>query len=122
MESIDQDLFGDPVPEPLEYPDAPGHRGVDTSIEAADAIAPVTGRLRKLAYSLIEAAGATGLTNDELADRAEIDRGSIQPRTSELRLLGRIRDSGERRRNENGKRAIVWVLSEFVEPKQTHNV
>ena len=38
-----------------------------------------------------------------------MERTTVQPRTSELKLLGLIEDSGERRRNRNGKRAIVWV-------------
>ncbi len=31
------------------YPDAPGHRNVETSIAAADAIAPKLGRLQRMA-------------------------------------------------------------------------
>ena len=91
------------------YPDAPGHRGVDTSIEAADAMASVTGRLRQIAYRSIKEAGESGLTTDELATVTGFDRGSIQPRTSELKLMHRIKDSKLRRKNANGKRAIVWV-------------
>lgn len=92
-----------------QYPDAPGHRGVDTSIEAADHIAPHTGRLQKLALAAIRDAGENGLTAIELADRLQVDRFSIQPRTSELRRLGLIRDSGLRRHNPSGIRAIVWI-------------
>jgi hypothetical protein len=95
------------------YPDAPGHRGVETSIEAADAMAPATGPLQKLVLAAIKAAGSSGLTTDELAQHVRIDRGSVQPRTSELRRKHLIVDSGQRRRNRNGKRAIVWAASEF---------
>jgi predicted transcriptional regulator len=49
-----------------------------------------------------------GLTTEELAERTGTDFSSIQPRTSELRRLGLIRDSGRRRRNWKGKRTIVW--------------
>ena len=92
------------------YPDAPGHRGVDTSIAAADAIAPKLGRLQRLAETTIRAAGPDGLTADELAARLVMDRWSIQPRTTELRRKGIIRDSGRRRRNVTGKAAIVWIV------------
>ena len=92
------------------YPDAPGHRGVDTSIAAADAVAPKLGRLQRLAETTIRAAGPDGLTADELAARLEMDRWSIQPRTTELRRKGMIRDSGQRRRNVTGKAAIVWIV------------
>lgn len=91
------------------YPHAPGHRGIDTSVEAAGAIAPELGRLQKTVLAAVVNAGARGITTNELADRLKIDRGSVQPRTSELRRLGLIRDGGARRPNANGKRAIVWI-------------
>ncbi|HEV2123450.1 MAG TPA: hypothetical protein VGW38_11840 [Chloroflexota bacterium] len=91
------------------YPNAPGHRHVETSVAAADALAPRLGRLQRMAQATIRDAGARGLTADELAARLEMDRWSIQPRTSELRRKGLIRDSGQRRRNATGKLAIVWT-------------
>lgn len=91
------------------YPDAPGHRNVETSVAAADAIAPKLGRLQRMAERAIRDAGWLGLTADELAARLEMDRYSIQPRTSELKRKGLIRDSGQRRPNCTGKLAIVWI-------------
>ena len=91
------------------YPDAPGHRRVETSMAAADALAPKLGRLQRLAESAIRTAGPGGLTADELAALLQMDRWSIQPRTSELKRRGLIRDSGRRRPNATGKMAIVWV-------------
>lgn len=91
------------------YPDAPGHRGVQTSVEAGEAIAPDLGRLQRMAERAIRAAGDKGLTADELAARLGMARWSIQPRTTELQRKGFIQDSGHRRRNVTGKRAIVWV-------------
>ena len=91
------------------YPDAPGHRNVDTSIAAAEALAPKLGRLQRMAEEAIRQAGLKGLTADELATRLEMDRWSIQPRTSELKRKGLIRDSGMRRPNATGKQAIVWI-------------
>ncbi len=95
-----------------DYPNEPGHRGVETSIEAAEAIAGTTGRLQSLALAAIRAAGSAGLTADELAAQVDCTRWTIQPRTTELRHKGLIADSGMRRRNVTGKRAIVWVLPE----------
>ncbi len=91
------------------YPDAPGHRNVDTSIAAANALAPKLGRLQRMAEATIRDAGLYGLTADELSARLGMDRWSIQPRTSELRRKGLIRDSGLRRPNATGKQAIVWI-------------
>ena len=93
------------------YPDAPGHRNVDTSIAAADALAPKLGRLQRMAEDAIRDAGWLGLTADELAARLNMDRWSIQPRTSELKRKGLIRDSGQRRPNRTGKKAIVWTAA-----------
>ncbi|MFV3074603.1 hypothetical protein [Niveispirillum fermenti] len=93
------------------YPNAPGHRAVDTSIAAAEALAPALGRLQRMAEGAIREAGAQGLTADELAARLNMDRWSIQPRTSELKRKGVIRDSGIRRPNRTGKMAIVWIAS-----------
>lgn len=91
------------------YPDAPGHRHVDTSMAAADALAPKLGRLQRMTEAAIREAGWIGLTADELAATLGMDRWSIQPRTSELRRKGLIRDSGQRRPNATGRIAIVWV-------------
>jgi hypothetical protein len=93
------------------YPDAPGHRGVETSVAAAEAMQPSLGRLQRLVRDAIADAGPFGATTNEIADRLDIDRGSVQPRTSELKLFGVIEDSGQRRFNRNGKAAIVWILS-----------
>lgn len=93
------------------YPDMPGHRNVETSIAAADALAPKLGRLQRMTQAAIRDAGTHGLTADELAARLEMDRWSIQPRTSELKRKGLIRDGGQRRPNASGKLAIVWIAA-----------
>lgn len=91
------------------YPHEPGHRGIDTSIEAARSIDMAVSHLQQIALRAIRAAGGRGLTTNELVTVVNVHRDSIQPRTSELRERGLIRDSGARRFNANGKRAIVWV-------------
>lgn len=97
-------MIHDPI-----YPDTPGHRGVDTSVAAAEDIGPNLGRLQKSVHAEIKAAGPAGLTTNEIAARLDIDRSSVQPRTSELKVRGMIADSGMRRLNASGKRAIVWI-------------
>lgn len=108
-----------------DYPDTPGHRKVEASIAAALALAPKLGRLQHMAQSAIYEAGATGLTADELARRLNMNRYSIQPRTSELRRKGLICDSGKRRKNATGKAAIVWIAperGEFLEAVKRETV
>jgi hypothetical protein len=95
------------------YPGVAGHRGVDTSIEAAEPMTPKIGRLQRLALKAVRNAGAWGLTSDETAEALHSDRWSIQPRLSELKLKGLVVDSGLLRFNSTGKRAIVWCSPEF---------
>ncbi|MEO7681426.1 MAG: hypothetical protein ABIS14_12185 [Sphingomonas sp.] len=98
----------------MSYPDDPGHRDSDSSKEGADFIASATGRLQRLVLGVITDARDIGRTTGEAATRLRIDRGSIQPRTSELKRKGLICDSGARRRNASGVRAIVWVAPAFA--------
>jgi hypothetical protein len=91
------------------YPDALGHRSIDTSIEAAAVMAPKLGRLQTTTIQAIRLAGCTGVTAHELCDRLNMERTSIQPRISELRRKGLIADSKMRRQNASGVSAIVWV-------------
>lgn len=92
-----------------DYPDHAGHRGIDTSVAAADALAPDLGRMQRTVYGAISKAGAYGLTTDEAAAKLHMHRWCVQPRTSELRSKRLIADSGRRRKNVTGKLAIVWV-------------
>jgi hypothetical protein len=60
-----------------------------------------------------------GLTADEVAAALGESVLSIRPRMSELRRLGEIADTGDRRRNASGHTAAVWLVP--VVPKQTPN-
>jgi hypothetical protein len=92
------------------YPDVAGHRGVDTSIAAAEVINEALPRLQRSVLSVIAAAGAHGATGDEIAAVLAWGRHRVRPRTSELRRLGKIVDSGSRRPSMAGIASIVWVL------------
>lgn len=95
------------------YPDAPGHRGIATSVEAADAIAPKIGRLQRMTLEAIASRGAYGCTADEVSELLDVDHRSTQPRCTELKLKGLVADSGLRRPNKSGRSAIVWCLPEL---------
>lgn len=72
----------------------------------------ISGRhLQRIALRAIRASGSRGLTTHELSETVRIHRDAIQPRTSELRDRGLIRDSGGRRENVTGKLAIVWIAT-----------
>lgn len=91
------------------YPHTPGHRGVDTSMEAAEAMQPHVGRIQRMVLAAVTDAGEKGLTSEECCGVLGLDRWTVQPRTTELKLKGFIRPSGEKRFNSTGKRARVWV-------------
>lgn len=91
------------------YPNAPGFQRTDTSRAAADAIAPDLNDLQALVLAAIEGEGEQGMTTNECARFLSMSKDTVQPRTSELRALGLIKDSGRRRPNDSGRKAIVWV-------------
>jgi DNA-binding transcriptional regulator LsrR (DeoR family) len=93
------------------YPNAPGHRNVETSVTAACSLETKLGHLQRIALAAISEAAGQGLTSDELAARLKMARWTIQPRTSELKRKGLVRDSGQRRLNATGKLAIVWIAA-----------
>lgn len=86
------------------YPHAPGWKARETSREAAESIG-CAATLRQLAYALITVKSRTA---DEIAGALDKSVLSIRPRVAELARLGKVEDSGERRHNRSGKRAIVW--------------
>ena len=92
----------------FRYPHGPGAQDRDTSREAAEGMIRAVPTLRAEALDVLER--SNGLTADEVAGRLGMSILSIRPRISELARLGKIRDSGERRRNpSSGKRAVVWA-------------
>lgn len=92
----------------MTYPHAPGAAPVDTSLDAAASIDARTLRLEVLA---ILARWPEGLTADEVAAVIGRDRLAIRPRLSELKRLGMVRDSGQRRPNRSGRSAAVMVAA-----------
>ena len=90
------------------YPDHPGWKGRETAKAAADEVAPKAPLLRERCLEALRTAGC--LTADECAARLDVDRLSVRPRFSELAATGKIIDTGERRLNASGKRAVVWAV------------
>jgi hypothetical protein len=97
-----------------KYPNVAGHRGVETSIAAADEITPHIGKLQKLTFDTILQNGPDGRTGDEVAVQNGYPPHELRARISELRRKGLIADSGQRRRLRSGKRGIVWVAKQHL--------
>lgn len=86
----------------------PAARNTDTSRAAARAAVPVAARLRTMVLTAIRNAGPAGLTADEAAEYLGLSILTVRPRVSELGKAGSITDTGSRRPNGSGRKAIVW--------------
>ena len=94
--------------EHAHYPHAPAKGKRETSAQAAAAIADKVSPMQK---AILNHLADDKLTTFELAHRMNKRYGSVQPRTSELSKLGKIKDSGMKRKDpETGKNCIVWEL------------
>ena len=87
------------LPQPLiEAP--PAHRGVATSQDASQAVAPRASSMRRAVYDCLARHGAC--TREEIADLTGIRLQTVCGRVSELRALALVRKSGERRAGRSG--------------------
>lgn len=89
------------------YPRKPGWREPETSKDAAADVGPTADNLR----SLVLLALRVPRTVHETAAILGLPVPTIQPRFSELRKLGEIAPSGERRQNATGSMAHVWRVT-----------
>jgi len=91
----------------MSYPHHPGSQPTPTSIEAAPTPATAS-RLRQMTINCLRSHGAQ--TPDECATRLGLSILSIRPRFTELKRLGQIVATGDRRANRSGKSASVFSL------------
>lgn len=99
-----KDLLGD-----TPYPESPGYRDHGTSKAAAISMKESAGALQVKVLAVLR---DTPSTVHETAARLHKTVPSIQPRFSELRAMGKIDKTGERRKNESGQSANVWRLTD----------
>jgi hypothetical protein len=97
-------------PSPVaSYPDMPGAKTGGTSRDSADAIASEARRLRELVLAALELHGP--MTADQIASLIGWSILSVRPRCSELRRLGRVVGTRQRRKNASGHSAEVLALA-----------
>lgn len=96
--------------QPETYGGFPGFKESTTSRDVALKMAGEAKVLRERAFAEIAAAGARGLTADEVATRLGRTVLSCRPRVAELAKGDnpRIVRTGERRLNASGNSALVW--------------
>jgi len=93
-----------------KYPHKAGHRGVRTSISAAEDINKHLSRIKKMVLLELSKVYPKGLTGTEIADKTKRSILSIRPRTTELKILGLIIDTEETKKNDAGKPEIIYKL------------
>jgi predicted transcriptional regulator len=96
-----------PAGEP--YPKSPGFKGTDTetSEAAAQSMKADAPTLRDRCFEQLR---QRPMTADEVARSVGRDILSVRPRICELKKLGLIVPTGDRRQNGSGKRAVVWMV------------
>ena len=94
------------------YPDSPGHKEKGgTSEQAAVEIRDRAKVLSARIMLLFAAMGPEqGMTADEVSEALGVDKGSIRPRFTELKLVGRLYKTTATRVNRIGKNVRVWKL------------
>ena len=92
------------------YPYSPGHKEVDTSIEAAEAIKEGVETIRNKVFNVIANKGNFGATADEVAELLNYSPFTVRPRVTELFKLNKI-ERKDKRKNASKKAAYVYVVS-----------
>ena len=96
-----------------KYPQVPGHNKVDTSIEAAESMEKSSATLRTRVLNILGGADfpfVYPMTSEQISDISGISHDNVWKRISELRAMGKVEDSGKRRRNRSGRKAIAWQI------------
>jgi hypothetical protein len=91
-----------------DWPEPFSIRGSSTRVEAAKAIEPVAGRLRKVVLTWLVERGAQGGTDEEMQAALDMAANTQRPRRIELTAAGRVKDSGQTRPTRSGRKAVVW--------------
>ena len=90
---------------------APVQGREETSKQAAAAIAPVTGKLRKQVLRCIKMAGAQGATDQEVQGALSMSGDTQRRCRQELEKMGAIVRRATPRQVLGGRTAIVWIIN-----------
>lgn len=95
----------------VRYPDSPGFKRSGPSEEAARKIAPRAGSLRAKVLNYYTTNYPRNFTADEIARILNISEFSARPRLTELKRLGWLEETPQRRANESGCMATAMRAS-----------
>lgn len=103
------DLF-----DPLAYPNGPGHRGVPTSVAAAESIRPHLGPLQAKIVAFLGELGRSGATYQQVVDGCAMAVPTVCGRMFELVEAKIVKIAPERRLTKSRRKARVYVLAEHL--------
>lgn len=89
----------------------PPAQPVDTSLAAAERIAPAQGTLQRRVLDYIAGQGERGATDEEVQNALGMNPSTQRPRRVELADAGYIVDSGATRPTASGRQAVVWMAT-----------
>jgi hypothetical protein len=92
-----------------------GRAHPQTSHAAAESVRGLTATLRERVFRAVQAAGAEGLTADEIEVATSLGGNTVRPRIDELRKEGRIGRTEMQRPTRSGRNAFVYVALERTE-------
>ena len=93
----------------MDYPESPGYK-TESPSTSKEAAAKEAGRAATLREQVWGRMSSMPLTTDECAEDLQMSVLAIRPRFSELRKMGKIEPTGERRKNASGHSACVWRI------------
>lgn len=108
MSSSMKDLLGD-APFPYRG-EAPSQAHSPTSVAAAASIQKAIGPLHRDVLCFLEM-NPQGATDEEMQRHLNMPANTQRPRRRELQLMNRIVDSGETRRTQSGRAAVIWKIA-----------
>ena len=94
----------------------PAQQHSDTSVAAAISVEDAIGIIESRVFDFIKRRGAKGATDQEIQDALKLAVNSEVPRRVALMHEGWVKDSGHRRENRSGRKAIVWIAVDLDEP------
>lgn len=113
MSRMKEALYGD-QPAPFIYNDGPGHRGVSTSVAAAESMRAHVGPIQQRILDYFRVQGTHGCTYAEVMAGCQLGAPTVTARLRELAEARLIKISDKTRNSPSGRACRVYILSEFA--------
>lgn len=113
MSRMKEALYGD-KPAPFIYNDGPGHRGVSTSVAAAESMRVHVGPIQQRILDCLYLRGSHGGTYTEIMDDCRLSAPTVCGRMVELAKANLVKVTGKTRNSPSGRACRVYIAAEFA--------